>query len=365
MHGTSDPYSPKSYSRRGQQVSIVEAAILAKASLERERINSGDDNETVSFDMVEETPVEENYTFQLTLPQNTFALDALGDRVIAGSFTKGLDNSIYIVDYQHGSLSLTGSISHGLPASKILCKPGQSSDQPTLFASTAASLRVWRASDSSERKSVITPVTQLCTSHKVDAFALTSFDWSAVTSTKIATSAADSSVAIWDLEREKLDTQMMAHDKPVMDVAFCGQTDKIIATVGEDGSLRLFDIRDLEHCSILLEDPKPFIRVKWSLGSHANQVAVMGLDSKVITIVDVRKSGEPACIINLATAAESIAWCPKSNLLAVGTRSGALLCDTSLAQVVASLDTDTSGLAWADTDVLAMTSKRILQLVTI
>lgn len=354
-------------------MSIVEAAILAKASLERERLNSGDDSETLAFEMVEETPVEDNYSFQLTLPQNTFAIDALGDRMIAGSFTKGLDNSIYIVDYNHSSLSLTGSISHGLPASKILCKPGQSTtEQNTLFASTATSLRIWRASDSSERKSTITPITQLCTSHKLDAFALTSFDWSSVTTTKIATSAADSSVAIWDLEREKLDTQMMAHDKSVMDVAFCTQTDKIITTVGDDGSLRLFDIRDLEHCSILLEDPNPFLRVKWSSGSHINHVAVMGLDSNIITIVDIRKSGEPACVINIgASAAESIAWCPKSNLLAVGTSSGAtLLCDTDQGEVVANLatsdqTTSITGLAWADTDVLAMGSKRSLQLVTI
>lgn len=47
-------------------------------------------------------------------------------------------------------------------------------------------------------------------------------------------------------------TQLIAHDKEVYDIHFSKDKD-IFASVGADGSVRQFDIRDLKHSSVLYE----------------------------------------------------------------------------------------------------------------
>ena len=44
-------------------------------------------------------------------------------------------------------------------------------------------------------------------------------------------------------------TQLIAHDKEVYDIAFA-QGKNVFASVGADGSVRLFDLRNLEHSTI-------------------------------------------------------------------------------------------------------------------
>ena len=80
-----------------------------------------------------------------------------------------------------------------------------------------------------------------------------SFDWNQTDNNTIATASIDSSVTIWDLEKYQISTQLIAHDKAVHDISFSKESTKF-ATVGEDGSVRLFDIRDLRNSTIIHED---------------------------------------------------------------------------------------------------------------
>lgn len=97
---------------------------------------------------------------------------------------------------------------------------------------------------------------------------MTSFDWSVVSPSRVAAAAVDTTITLWDVSREKMDTQMIAHDKAVLDVAFAADSDKvsvvpyhsfvrslsacqIFGSVSDDGSLRLFDSRDLDHSTIM------------------------------------------------------------------------------------------------------------------
>ena len=70
---------------------------------------------------------------------------------------------------------------------------------------------------------------------------LTSFDWNEADPKRLGTSSIDTTCTIWDIERGVVDTQMIAHDKEVYDIAWGGLG--VFATVSADGSVRVFDLR--------------------------------------------------------------------------------------------------------------------------
>ena len=80
-------------------------------------------------------------------------------------------------------------------------------------------------------------------------------------------------------------TQLIAHDKEVFDISFSRGSSQIFASVGADGSLRLFDLRRLEHSTIMYEDPQrqPLLRLAWNRNDH-NYIATFGQDSKEVRL---------------------------------------------------------------------------------
>ena len=58
---------------------------------------------------------------------------------------------------------------------------------------------------------------------------------------------------MWDVTTKKVRTQLIAHDKEVYDLVWSPRQADVFATVGADGSLRMFDLRDLEHSTIMYE----------------------------------------------------------------------------------------------------------------
>jgi WD repeat-containing protein 68 len=56
-------------------------------------------------------------------------------------------------------------------------------------------------------------------------------------------------------------TQLIAHDREVYDLAFSSFNPEVCASVGVDGSMRMFDLRNLEHSNILYEtvDQSPLL----------------------------------------------------------------------------------------------------------
>ena len=59
----------------------------------------------------------------------------------------------------------------------------------------------------------------------------------------IGTCSIDSTVTIWDIERNTDSAQLIAHDSAVFDICF--REENVFATSGQDGSIRHFDLRDL------------------------------------------------------------------------------------------------------------------------
>ena len=81
-------------------------------------------------------------------------------------------------------------------------------------------------------------------------------------------------------------TQFIAHDSEVYDIAF--KDSNILASVGADGSVRKFDLRDLSTSTIVYEtNKKELARVCWNK-KDPNYLATFTLDEPRVLIIDVR-----------------------------------------------------------------------------
>lgn len=135
---------------------------------------------------------------------------------------------------------------------------------PDLLATSGDYLRVWRAGEPDTRLECV-----LNNNKNSDFCApLTSFDWNEVDPNLVGTSSIDTTCTIWGLETGQphgrvfvsghVKTQLIAHDKEVYDIAFsrAGGGRDMFASVGADGSVRMFDLRHLEHSTIIYEANK-------------------------------------------------------------------------------------------------------------
>ena len=86
---------------------------------------------------------------------------------------------------------------------------------------------------------------------------LTSFSWNQPSPNLIVTSSIDTTCTVWDLPTRTALTQLIAHDREVYDVDWCPGSSDVFASVGADGSVRVFDLRSLEHSTIIYETAGP------------------------------------------------------------------------------------------------------------
>ncbi|GAM20711.1 hypothetical protein SAMD00019534_038870, partial [Acytostelium subglobosum LB1] len=161
---------------------------------------------------------------------------------------------------------------------------------------------------------------------------LSSFDWNESDPTLLATSSIDTTCTIWNIETQQPKTQLIAHDKEVFDVAFARGTD-LFASVGADGSLRMFDLRNLEHSTIIYETPQfvPLLRLCWNK-QDPNFLATIQQDSPKVIILDIRVPSVPAAELEFhKSAVNGIAWAPHSSchICTVSDDKQALIWDLS------------------------------------
>ena len=141
--------------------------------------------------------------------------------------------------------------------------------------------------------------------------------------------------------------QLIAHDKEVYDIAFARGTD-VFASVGADGSVRMFDLRSLEHSTIIYEssvtkpplhaqggkaDPAqqsgqtnqqnasstsstnlpPILRLAWNKQDPNYLATVLGSSSSTV-ILDIRVPSIPVATLSGHNApVNAIAWAPHSS----------------------------------------------------
>ncbi|KAL6888062.1 WD40-repeat-containing domain protein [Trichoderma evansii] len=267
-------------------------------------------------------------------------------KVAVGSYLEDGHNFIQILDsqitptpqdvYQPGTskynLEFTkiAEATHSYPVTRLLWEPPSSQKQSTdLLATSGDHLRLWSlpsetsanpgntitrpGRDSTVTK--LTPLALLSNSKTPDHTApLTSLDWNTVSPSLIITSSIDTTCTIWDIPSLTAKTQLIAHDKEVYDVRFCAKSVDVFVSCGQDGSVRMFDLRSLEHSTIIYEptgkedretggrmspttaqqtlsNPPPLLRLATS-PHDTHLLATFAQDSNVIRILDVRQPGQ-------------------------------------------------------------------------
>lgn len=138
---------------------------------------------------------------------------------------------------------------------------------PDLVATAGDYLRLWRVTDSEVRQecmlnnvysiimyvNISSPTFILQNKNSEFCAPLTSFDWNETDPNILGASSIDTTCTIWGLETGQVigkvsgsvKTQLIAHDKEVHDIAFtrAGGGRDLFASVGSDGSVRMFDLR--------------------------------------------------------------------------------------------------------------------------
>lgn len=210
-------------------------------------------------------------------------------KMAVGSYLEDPHNFIQILDTQitpTEASSSGGPAQHGLsytkvaeatcayPVTRILWEPPSSQKQSTdLLATSGDHLRLWslpqqpatplagsninRSAGANMRDPApqkLQPLALLSNSKTPEHTApLTSLDWNTLSPKLIITSSIDTTCTIWDIPTLTAKTQLIAHDKEVFDVRFCAGSVDVFVSCGADGSVRMFDLRSLEHSTIIYE----------------------------------------------------------------------------------------------------------------
>lgn len=232
-------------------------------------------------------------------------------RLACGSFLEDPRNYVHIVQLNPHTncFEVKAEFEHLYPPSKIMWVPDSEGKLPDLLATSGDSLMIWE----NNGQSVNLRAKLVNDRHREYCEPLTSFDWNTIDPNVIGTASIDTSCTIWDLETQQLRTQLIAHDKEVYDIAW-DKNQFVFATVGADGSVRKFDLRNLSKSTIVYESPdyNPLLRIAWNK-TNSNYLATIQMDSSSVHILDVRGAQMPVAELNGHTnCVNSLSWAPNS-----------------------------------------------------
>ncbi|OJJ89245.1 WD repeat protein [Aspergillus glaucus CBS 516.65] len=267
-----------------------------------------------------------------------------GGKIALGSYLEDNHNYIQIVDTHwtqpdpdtpdalNGEIKLeytkTAEAMHSYPVTRILWEPPSSQKQTTdLLATSGDHLRLWslpspqslhtnsitRSANQRDLPTAkLSPLALLSNSKSPEHTApITSLDWNTISPSLIITSSIDTTCTIWDIPTLTAKTQLIAHDKEVYDVRFCANSVDVFVSCGADGSVRMFDLRSLEHSTIIYEpteknekvaspgngspsaphNPPPLLRIAAS-PHDSHLLATFSQDSNIVRVLDVRQPGQ-------------------------------------------------------------------------
>jgi len=208
-----------------------------------------------------------------------------------GSYLEQYSNVVSIIKKNpakddNGSLYQAAEFDHPYPCTKIMWSPDTRHGAKDLLATTGDYLRIWNVKDDGSGRGGTLDVKKegLLNNNKSSEYCapLTSFDWNETDPSIVGTSSIDTTCTIWDVNTQQARTQLIAHDREVFDLAFARGKD-VFASVGADGSVRMFDLRSLVNSTIIYESPdlEPLLRLEWN-----KQVSLL-IDKYVCTNVEM------------------------------------------------------------------------------
>lgn len=396
---TTSKYTPQNAQRTVSNTPLGLADIRPRADSGHSDSPAG--SNPYSYDGANAVPTNSNYL----APWAIYAFDWCkwpaqnhdAGKVAVGSYLEDGHNFIQILDSQitptPSESYIPGTPKYGLdfvkiaeathsyPVTRLLWEPPSSQKQSTdLLATSGDHLRLWSLpsetpvaspGNSISRSanqgrdlpaSKLTPLALLSNSKTPEHTApLTSLDWNTVSPSLIITSSIDTTCTIWDIPTLTAKTQLIAHDKEVFDVRFCANSVDVFVSCGADGSVRMFDLRSLEHSTIIYEptakddkDASPGGRISPTLAQQTmsyappllrlaasphdtHLLATFSQDSNIIRILDVRQPGQ--ALLELrghASSVNCIEWSPsRRGTLASGADDSLVLIWDLLSQSTA------------------------------
>lgn len=98
-------------------------------------------------------------------------------------------------------------------------------------------------------------------------------------------------------------------------MSFSPKSCDTFVSVGADGSLRLFDIRSLDHSTIIYETPdaRALLKVAWN-SIDSNYLATFAADSSTVVVMDIRMPSIPAAELGSHDSTVlTCKWAPNSS----------------------------------------------------
>ncbi|CAN8074766.1 unnamed protein product [Agarophyton chilense] len=283
-------------------------------------------------------------------------------RLAVGTFIEEYNNTVQVLQQNSESLDFLSSFDHPYPTTKVAWIPDVNATHPDLIATSGDFLRLWQVHPEGSPRMKC----QLDNNQQSEFCApLTALDWNQENPALIGTSSIDTTCTVWDVEAQQAKTQLIAHDSEVYDFAFAARGTDVFASVGADGSVRLFDLRSLEHSTIIYEsrDVTPLLRLRWNT-RNPNYLATVQLDSPNVIILDIRHPSLPLATLDHRSSTSdncvnAISWAPHSAVQLASGGDGCLALIWNIANIPKRIEDPASSygagdainnIQWAPTD---------------
>ena len=204
-------------------------------------------------------------------------------RLAISSMEKSLNNKVEILELINNDLRNVYEQKIDYPCTKLLWNPRP--NESSILATSGEYIQLYNYD---ETEHILKFKNKLNNKKSKFSGALTSFDWNTVNNALLGTASIDTTCTIWDLNKGSIKTQLIAHDKEVFDIQF-DKDENVFISGGADGSVRLFDLRALNHSTIIYETKEgaPIIKLAWNL-HNSNIIAALSMEKNVIYIFDSR-----------------------------------------------------------------------------
>lgn len=202
------------------------------------------------------------------------------------------------------------SFTHPFPPTHLAFIPDKTGVRPDLLASSGDALRIWKLSHSGTTMEAMMKDPGLVGANATSA--VTSFDWNDLDIKRIVSGSTNGLLSIWDVDTSSISCRLKAHRGEVFDCQWSAVD--ILASSSSDGTIRIFDLRDQDHCTVLYDSPgkAPIVKLDWNRLDPRFMAFITG-DSPMVTILDVRYPKTPAVVLNRHTApCNAIGWSPNS-----------------------------------------------------
>jgi WD repeat-containing protein 68 len=229
-------------------------------------------------------------------------------RLAVGTLEKNLNNKIEILEINDNGINFINKEDHEFPSTKLMWSPNSTSNN--ILASSSDVVRLYHYSEEDQNLILNTTLNNKKSKY---CSPLTSFDWNRENNSILGTASIDTTCTIWDLNKNTIRTQLIAHDKEVFDIAF-SQHENVFISTGADGSIRLFDLRSLDHSTIIFEQKNgaPITKIAWNIQNNS-YVSALGFENDVTYIIDTRMAMASLLELKSHTApVTSMAWAPQS-----------------------------------------------------